>query len=365
MTLIPRLLRRAFARPTLAASIDLSAPEIAWHPFPHYELLRRDGSVQSLDRHDAWIVLGYDDVQSAFAQPQVFSNRGYAGVDGVLLGADPPEHTAVRRLVSQDFSAEAVERAVELAERRAESLLRPRMDVVSEYAMPLSAGVAAQLLGLEDEQLDRILEVRRSEAPDYEVLFRAIDSVASDTASYARLVRDGMSEADARSVARLLWLAATMTTERAIAHCVLRLLRHDEARDLAQVPAFVDEVLRLHPPELLVPRVTTQRVQLGGVTLPANATVYLCIAAANRDPARFEHPAELRLDRAPARIFTFGSGIHHCLGATVGRRVVQIAVRTLLTHAPRFRAAQRLEDLVGWCSKTACPIARLVIEDGR
>jgi cytochrome P450 len=365
MMAFPGLWRRVFAGPSLAASLDLGAPEIAWNPFPHYELLRRDGSVQSLPRHDAWIVLGYDDVQAAFGQPQVFSNRGYAGVDRVLLGADPPEHAAVRRVVSQDFSAEAVERVVGFAERRAESLLRPRMDVVSEYAMPLSASVAPQLLGLDDEKLDRILSVRRSEAPDHEVLFRAVDAVAADTAIYARLVREGMSEADARSVARLLWLAATMTTERAISHCVLRLLRHDEARDLAHVPAFVDEVLRLHPPELLVPRVTTQRVQLGGVRLPANATVYLCIAAANRDPAKFEAPAELRLDRAAVRIFTFGSGIHHCLGATVGRRVVQTAVRTLLTHAPRFRAAQRLEDLVGWCSKTACPIARLVIEDGR
>jgi cytochrome P450 len=175
-----------------------------------------------------------------------------------------------------------------------------------------------------------------------------------------------MDDASTRSLIRLLWLAATTTTERVIAHCVLHLLGVTGVRPQPHLtPAFVEEVLRLHPPELLVPRLTTRPVRLGGVDLPANAVVYLCLAAANRDPAKFDRPAELRLDRPAARHFTFGSGIHHCVGAMLGRRVVETAVRVLLTHAPGLRAAQPLDDLVGWCSMTASPIARLLIEGAR
>lgn len=363
MNRVPGLLRRVFSRPSLAATIDLAAPAVARNPIPHYERLRRDGAVQYLAHHDAWIVLGYDDIQAAFAQPQVFSNRAYTDVDAVLLGADPPDHTAVRRLVSHEFAPEAVERLTTFAEERAEALLRARMDVVSQYAIPLSADVAAQLLGMDDATLQRILAVRGG-ATDIGALFRTLDEIAVDTAVHARLVSEGMADADARSVTRLLWLAATTTTERAIAHCVLELLRHEEARDLSRVPAFVDEVLRLHPPELMLPRRTMAGVRLGGVMVPEDALVFLCVAAANRDPAKFERPADLRLDRPHQRIFTFGSGVHHCIGAALGRRVVQAAVRALLTHGPRFRAAQPLKDLVGWCSMTASPIARLQIEVG-
>jgi cytochrome P450 len=351
---------RFFQRP-LAKKIDLAAPAVARDPFPHYEELRRRGSVQYLARHDAWIVLGYDEVQAAFAQPQVFSNRPYAEVDDVLLAADPPGHTPVRRIVMRYFSQDAIQRLSAFAEEKAESLLQPRMDVVADYAAALSEAVAAQLLGLSG---DAVAEIR-SAPREVPLLVRALDQIAGRAAIHERLLADGLDDARARSLIRLLWLAATTTTQRVIAHGVLRLLQHPDVRDVERVPAFVDEVLRLHPPELLVPRMTTQAVTLGGVAIPANAVVHLCLAAANRDPAKLDAPAELRLDRPPTRHFTFGSGIHHCVGATLGRRVVEASIRVLLTRAPHFRPAQPLENLVGWCSMTASPVGRLLIEGAR
>ncbi|HEX6100129.1 MAG TPA: cytochrome P450 [Thermoanaerobaculia bacterium] len=373
---------RFFQRP-LAKKIDLAAPAVARDPFPHYEELRRRGPVQYLARHGAWIVLGYDEVQSAFAQPQVFSNRPYAEVDDVLLAADPPGHTPVRRIVMRYFAQDAVQRLSAFAEEKAESLLQPRMDAVADYAVALSEAVAAQLLGLSDDALAAI----RSAPREVSLLVRALDQIADRAAIHESLLADGLDDTRARSLVRLLWLAATTTTQRVIAHCVLHLLDGGRGfspppsgvggvppprpggglkpRPTLDVPAFVDEVLRLHPPELLVPRMTTQAVTLGGAAIPANAVVHLCLAAANRDPAKFDAPAELRLDRPPMRHFTFGSGIHHCVGATLGRRVVEASVRVLLARAPRLRAAQPLENLVGWCSMTASPVERLLIEGAR
>jgi cytochrome P450 len=73
--------------------------------------------------------------------------------------------------------------------------------------------------------------------------------------------------------------------------------------------------------------------------------VELCIAAANRDPARFPDPFTLRLDRAPNPHLSFGGGIHRCIGAPLAKVLVVTALRTLLKVAPEFRAAQPLFTL--------------------
>lgn len=376
MSLLTRIVRKAKRiagrvrperqRASTAATIDLGAPGIARDPFPHYEELRCAGSVQFLAHHDAWIVLGYDDVHSAFIRPDLFSNRPYEEVDAVLLAADPPAHPAIRRIVSRYFSSEALDQLCAFAEGHAASLLKPELDVVRDYGLPLSEAVAAHLLGFDDAAVDAI-RAAHAEAPELPPYTRALDRIAERATIYPRLLADGLGDAEARSLIRLLWLAATTTTERVIARCVLRLLQHDDVRlaierDPALVPAFVEEVLRLHPPELMVPRLTTAPVQLGGVTIPAGAVVHLCVAAANRDPAKFENAAELRLDRAVTRHFTFGFGVHHCVGATLGRRELATAVRTLLTHAPDFRAAHALDTVPYWSTMTANAIERLVLD---
>ena len=355
-----------------AATIDLASPEVALDPFPYYERLRAAGSVHFLARHNFCIVLGYAEVESAFAQPNALSNSPYTEVDGVLLGEDPPRHAEVRRLLSREFSAATLQRLGEKAEGMAAKLLRDRLDVVSDYAAPLSRAVASEFLGFDDDAVVAILTAYgaslRTASPLTEFIV-TLDRIADRSAIYSRLMNDGdrvVSDAEVRSLVRLLWLAATMTTERTITRAVLRLLQHDDVRravsaDLALLPALAEEVLRLHPPEHTVPRMTTQPLQLGGVTLPAGALVQLCVSAANRDPARFEDPAALRLDRPAARHFTFGSGVHRCIGAPLARNVVGIALKTLLQHMPAFRAEQPLESIQYFATPAALTPLHLVI----
>jgi cytochrome P450 len=352
-----------------AATINFNAPEIAGDPFPHYEKLRSAGSVQFLAHPRTWIVLGYEDVHFAFSHPHLFSNHRYRDVDPVLLAADPPAHTAIRRIVSRCFSADTVERLAAFAEERAGSLLAPKMDVVRDYAVPLSEAVAARLIGFDEATL-AVIRVARANFSSVPTYWRALDDAAGRATLFPRFLSDGLGEAEVRSVIRLLWLAATTTTESAISHCVMRLLRHDDIRrtlesDPTLVQKFVEEVLRLHPPELMVPRVTTEAVSLGNATIPAGAEVHLCVAAANRDPAKFANPSELRLDRPAVRHFTFGFGIHHCVGASVSRRTIEASVRTLFAHAPRFRSASSLGATVATTSMIRTnPIEQLLIDTG-
>lgn len=353
-------------KPAATAPLDLNARAIASDPYPHYERLRAAGSVQFLPHHSTWLVLGYDDVQTAFMRPNVFSNAPYALVDDVLLAADPPAHPVMRRIVMRYFAADVLERLQGFAEQRAASLLKSQLDIVAEYAVALSESVAAELIGFSEQDLEKI-HAAYAAAPELDPYTRALDRIAANATMYGRLLADGLDDRQARSIVRLVWLAAVTTTERAISWCVMRLLQHNDVRDElernpARTPAFVEEVLRLHPPELMVPRMTTEETQLGGVAIPVGAIVHLVIAAANRDPNKFADPSALRLDRPATRHFSFGSGIHHCVGAALGRRTIETAVSTLLQRAPRFHAAQPLTESIDWCTMTANPIGRLRVE---
>ena len=163
----------------------------------------------------------------------------------------------------------------------------------------------------------------------------------------------------------MMWIAGTTTTRRAIATSVLMLLRHPSLRECvgaepSLLAAFVEESIRLHPPEHLLARATTAEAEVSGVKIPAGASVRLCLAAANRDPARFERPAALLLDRAQNRHLSFGSGIHRCVGAGLAQKEAATALRVLLRLAPRFRAIEPLDTLrfAGFTNDTE----RLIIE---
>ena len=102
----------------------------------------------------------------------------------------------------------------------------------------------------------------------------------------------------------------------------------------------IGEILRWDAP---VPhstfRYTTQDVALGGTVIPAFAQVIISLAAANRDPARYDHPEILDIARTDTSHLAFGHGIHHCLGARLARLEGVIAFTTLHGRFPAMRLA--------------------------
>jgi cytochrome P450 len=162
-------------------------------------------------------------------------------------------------------------------------------------------------------------------------------------------------------------MAATETTERAIVSTALALLvRPDLAlrlsADAASLAPLVDEVLRLHPPELMVPRVALQEIEIGGIPIPAGARVMLCLAAANRDPKQFPNPGEIDLERGAAGHVSFGAGIHRCSGTALARAIVPDAVARLFADAPTLAAAEPLGSLPYHSSVTGRTPDRLLVE---
>jgi cytochrome P450 family 144 len=98
-----------------------------------------------------------------------------------------------------------------------------------------------------------------------------------------------------------------------------------------QIPTFVEEALRLEPPFRYHMRSARKDTKLGGVDIPADATILLLWGAANRDDAEFERPDEVDLDRqVPRHHVSFGRGIHHCVGAPLARIEARNVLSVLL-----------------------------------
>lgn len=365
------LVRPGGESPVAAADgLNLLSPEVVRDPYTHYAALRRGGSVHYLKRHGSWLVLNYEDVSHALKQPGLFpSSRPSAQFDRVLVEADPPDHTRVRRILSPYFSPQAFQALEGHAMTRAGELLAGAgaaadFDLVEDFAVPLTESVLARFLGLTDGEA-RALGLRlRAHRYDIEKSSGAVDVWAREYLARpkgsegdglcGRLLRGagegGLSPGEIASVIKLLWLAGTDTTSILITSSALRLLRHPAVRaevqeDAGLLPAFVEEVLRLESPQQLVARFTRGEVELAGVTIPADAHVRLCLGAANRDPAAFEEPDRLSLRRGANNHLAFAAGPHFCMGAMLARMEARAALEALLAAWPGFRAARPLSEL--------------------
>lgn len=328
----------------------------------HLPDLRSRGGVHRVEPLGQYLVVGYEEARSVLTQPLLYSSACLGFVDPVLVGADPPEHTRTRRLLTRYFIRAALEQTIATLDEDTRRLLAGNgpWDAVADIAIPLTRQITSAFLGMAPNDLAEVLAVpfdptaadaRRgtSDPPLYGPLRRS--------GMYARIIEESdglLSDHEACSLVRLLCIASTETSERLIARSILTLLQLGGAAQAAELhgpessaalAAFVDEVSRLYPPEAVVLRVATASSVLSGTAIPAQAPVLVSLAAANRDPARFEAPDEVRLNRAASQHLAFGFGPHHCVGAGLGRRIVTTVLEQLLAPGRSLRACKPLDQV--------------------
>jgi len=107
------------------------------------------------------------------------------------------------------------------------------------------------------------------------------------------------------------------------------------AADPELIPAAVDESMRLHTPFFGLYRRATHDTAVNGVDIGEGDSIFLCWAAANRDPEVFENPGEFDIDRkiGARRHLTFGFGIHACQGRPLATMQMQTVLAELLERA--------------------------------
>ena len=351
-----------------------------------------------------WVFARYSDVQSvlrmptmttralmsaeereAFLRAQDMWDRWTASdlpgfIDAVLLFRDPPEHTRLRNLMGKVFTPKAVEGLRPHIEELVADLLAEvdgEMEVIGDLAFPLPALVICEMLGIpaaDREQLkawssaaarllDPIMEPETfSRADEALKAFREYftgliaerrkspgDDLFS-TLVHAEEDGEGLTDDELITNGTFLFGAGHETTQNLIGNGLHALLRNpDELQRLRDDPSLmknaVEEFLRYDAPVQVTGRSATTRVELADVTVDEGERIVLLLAAANHDPARFEHPERLDVGRPDVRPLSFGGGIHHCLGAALARLEAQVALSGLLARFPKVDLAT---DAVEW-----------------
>ncbi|APU15518.1 cytochrome P450 [Actinoalloteichus fjordicus] len=348
------------------------------------------------DGSEAWLVTGHAEARAVLGDHRRFSSvpatPGFptSGMVGgsttdtniVSLGfirMDPPEHTRLRRMLTGEFMVRRVEalrpRIEELAEGLCDAMERAGrpVDLVSAMALPLPSSVIGLLLGIPEEDHPRFRDIT-ARMNSRECSPAELAGVLNELAAYldelvtakehdpgedllSRLVveqvRSGeLSRHELLAIAAVLLIGGFETTANMIGLSALTLMRDPEtAERLRQDPALirgaVEELLRLHSIIRNGPRrAVTEDVEIGGRRLRAGEGVIIAIPAVNRDPREFGNPDVLDIGRPnAARHVAFGFGVHQCVGQTLARVELQIAVATLLRRFPTMRPAVPLEQL--------------------
>lgn len=298
-----------------------------------------------------------------------------------ILNIDPPDHTRIRRLVSKAFTPRAVEqirhRAAELTDAILDDLAGrdgEPIDLIAELAFPLPFAVINDMLGMPGgadavhlrelshtitQALDPLLimqngpEIVRAAMEMRGIIGEAIEWKRGrpDDDLMMALIRaedggDVLSDAELLENVMLLFLAGHETTVNLIGNGTNALLDHPDQRALlAADPDLtanaVEELLRWDSPVQFSRRIALEPIELQGCTFEAGDLVMTCLGAANRDPDKFGPTADqLDLTRADAREHvSFGSGVHHCLGAALARLEGQEAIGRLVRRFPDLSRA--------------------------
>ena len=289
-----------------------------------------------------------------------------------ILNLDPPDHTRLRRLVSLAFTPTAIEQLRPRIQQLVDDVLdaaadRGSMELVEELAFPVPFQVISDLLDLPTERSDEIRDwsqhITASLEPTAdEVVLQAAEDAVEQMSEYlteviqhrrhhlgddmlsslivAEEAGDRLSQAELLSFVVLLYVAGHETTVNLIGNGVLALLRHpDQLRRWRDDPSLdtnaVDELLRFDGPVQQTVRVPTIDVQYGDIPVRKGTLVMTVLGAASHDPAVFERPDALLLDRANAnRHLGFAAGVHYCLGASLAKLEAQVAITSLIRRFP-------------------------------
>lgn len=303
----------------------------------------------------------------------------FRAIELSLLNTDPPDHTRLRRLVAGAFTPSRMRMQQERIQKMVDRLLDDvvarladgPVDLIEAYAKPLPILVIAGLMGVPEHELpvlarhgdaiagvlDGLQSMRQYRAVatarrDLNDLFRRLGDQRRgdprpDIVSDLLPALDGgeITRDEYESLCRLVLIAGFETTVNLIGNAVAALLDRPEVwhrlvADPTLVDQVVEETLRWDSPVQVVGRVAAADVQLSGQTLPKGQVFIVLLAAANRDPAVFERPAEFDVDRPNAgNHLAFGHGIHHCLGRPLAMLESRIAVAALSVRLPSLRSA--------------------------
>lgn len=370
---------------------DLSR-EFYDNPYPYYALLREHEPVRRMPDGSIFLTR-YADCLQVYKDPSTYSSDKkaeffpkygdsplYEHHTTSLVFNDPPLHTRVRKLIIGALSQRAVdamERSlVELVDSLLDTMAKRQargepVDLIEHFAAAIPVEIIGNLLGVPHEEreplrawslailgalepsltpaqletgnravvefvsyLRKLVSARRASPgdPSTDVLTRLIQGESAS---------ERLSETELLQNCVFILNAGHETTTNLIGNALYALTQWPQERERlianpALIKTAVEEFLRFESSNQLGNRISTAESVIGGVRLPAQTRITVCIGAANRDPAQFERPDVLDLTREHNRHLAFGSGPHQCAGLAVARLEGAVAIGRFLARFPSY-----------------------------
>ena len=374
----------------IAETFELSHLPSGFHniPYPIYRALREHAPVKRM-RDGSYFLTRYDDLVAIYKNPKSFSSDKklefkpkygdsplYEHHTTSLVFSDPPLHTRVRKLISGALTPRAIAGMEQGLIGLVDSLLdrmeeKRDVDLIDDFASAIPIEVIGNLLDVPvDERgplrewslailgaLEPVLSAdvaQRGNRAVTEFIDYLNDLIARRRANPGNpdidvLTRLILGEADGEKLSPkelihnciFLLNAGHETTTNLIGNGLVCLAEYTSQREqLLKQPDLiklaVEEMLRFESSNQLGNRITTETVEVGGITMPPQTRVTLCIGAANRDPSQFNDPEIFDIARTPNRHLAFASGTHACAGMSLARLEGQIAIGRFIKRFPNF-----------------------------
>ncbi len=374
----------------MVTPVDLSDDETFRAGFPHefFTWLRERHPVywheptpRTPDGEGFWVVSRHADVNAVQRDALTYSSdrggireRGGTAIKdertaGTMLNqTDDPQHQRLRTLVSRGFTPRAVAELSNELRRRAARLLDDAgtepFDFVHGFARELPSQAICIVLGVpagdQPQLLDWLDAGVEAESPSIlsaeamrQIRTYAVDLIADkrahpdagimSTIVHARDEEDGSRLTDAELIAffALLFPAGAETTRSALAGGVKAFVDHPEQfdrlrSDPALVPSAIEEIVRWTTPSIYKRRTASRDTDLAGVHISAGDKVTFWEMSANRDERVFTKPFAFDVGRHPNPHLGFGFGAHFCLGASLARLEIKVALELLAERCSGF-----------------------------
>jgi cytochrome P450 len=376
------------------ATIDFfSELDTQLNPDRYFDFLRAQGPVARLPHHNVVAVTGLDEALAVYKDPETFSScnsvtgpfpglpadavrgddasgaiakyRGELPMNEYLVTQDPPKHKDLRSLLMRLFTPKRMSENEgfmwRLADKQIDEFIgQGRCDLQRDYSQPFALQVIADLLGVPEEDHMRFRAQLGAKVPG-----RANDDFPTDPLAFldetfTAFVEDRRKNprndvltslamttladgtvpevSDVVRTATFLFAAGQETTATLMTSAMRILAEKPALQDRlrahpSEIPAFIEEVLRLEGPVKTDFRLARRTTKLGGVEIPAGATVMIALSGVDRDPRRFECPHDFNPARQNAgEHLAFGRGIHACPGGPLARQEARVSFERLLAR---------------------------------
>jgi 4-methoxybenzoate monooxygenase (O-demethylating) len=373
-----------------ASEIDPFAPDFLADPYPYHQELRELGPVVRLGCYGIWAVTRYEQVSAILNDWQTFGSGGGVGLanfhkegnwrpPSLLLETDPPMHTRARTVMNRAVAPKLLRELRDGFYREAVRLLDKALelgtfDAVAELSIPYPLKVFPDAVGIAPDEREMLLPYgnmvfntmgpkndlyRAALAPVDKVLPWVMQrcgrhalrpgSLGAEVYKYADTGE--VTEQEAGLLVRSFLSAGIDTTVHALGNAILCFAEHPgEWQKLRQEPAKArpafDEVMRFETPFQCYFRTTTRPTEIAGTPIDAGEKIYVSIAAANRDPRRWQEPARFDISRKVSGHVGFGTGIHACVGQMIARMEIEALLTAMVERIAAIELAGKPERLI-------------------